>query len=53
MERVLQITMVYAYWKAGKHDDFAAFDLFFRKNPFGGEFCIFAGLDEVTTALVQ
>ena len=41
-----QITMAYAYWKARRIDDRAVFDLFFRKNPFHGEFTIFAGLSE-------
>ena len=41
-----QITMAYAYWKAGTHEEEAVFDLFFRKNPFGGEFAIYGGLEE-------
>lgn len=41
-----QFTMAYAYWKAGKHNEQAVFDLYFRKNPFGGEYTIFAGLEE-------
>ncbi len=39
-------TTVYAYWKDGKHNEDANFDLFFRECPFGGEFAIFAGLNE-------
>ena len=42
-----QITMSYAYWKAGRHNEHAVFDAFFRKNPFRGEFTLFAGLEEV------
>ena len=48
-----QISMTYAYWKQNRHNHYAVFDLFFRKCPFNGEFCIFAGLDEVLRLLAS
>ena len=29
--------MTYSYWKLGRHNDIATFDVFFRKNPLEGE----------------
>src|SRR3954454_12697801 len=42
-----QLTMAYGYWKLGRADDHAVFQLYFRKNPFGGGFAVAAGLGYV------
>lgn len=46
-----ELTMACAYFQSHKKDDHAVFELFYRKNPFGGEFCVVAGHDEIKEAL--
>lgn len=40
-----QITMVYGYWKTGRAEDEAVFNLFYRKAPFGGGYAVAGGLE--------
>jgi nicotinate phosphoribosyltransferase len=42
-----EVTMACGYWKAGVSECEAAFHVAFRDNPFGGEFTIACGLEQV------
>ena len=42
-----QLTMAYGYWKLGRADERAVFQLYLRKNPFGGGYTVAAGLEYV------
>ncbi|OZM57004.1 nicotinate phosphoribosyltransferase [Lottiidibacillus patelloidae] len=42
-----QINMTESYWKDGKHERKAIFDLYFRKLPFGNGYAVFAGLARI------
>ena len=46
-----QLTMSYGYWKKGRAEDEAVFNLFYRKAPFKGEYAIFCGLEDVLNFL--
>lgn len=46
-----QLTMAQGYFLEGKAEQTACFDYFFRKNPFGGGYVVFAGLQELLQLL--
>ncbi len=46
-----ELTMGQAYFLAGRKDEPAVFDYFFRKNPFKGGYTIFAGLPDLLAVL--
>lgn len=48
-----ELTMGQAYFLAGRQDQPAVFDYFFRKNPFGGGYTIFAGLPDLLAVLAD
>ena len=40
-----ELTMAAGYLSQGMHERAAVFDLYFRQNPFGGGYALFAGLE--------
>lgn len=42
-----QLTMAFGYWKSGIIERDSVFNMFFRKNPFGGGYAIACGLHDV------
>lgn len=46
-----ELTMGQAYFLAGRKDESAVFDYFFRRNPFKGGYTIFAGLPDLLVVL--
>ena len=48
---ISQVNQAYAYWTNGRAEQLSTFEVCFRKNPFGGEYTVFAGLDECVKLL--
>lgn len=48
-----QLTMAYGYWKAGKAEQEAVFNLYFRKHPFQGGYTVACGLSSVIDYLME
>src|SRR5512133_267953 len=48
-----EFTMAYGWWRLGMVERHVVVDLHFRHNPFGGQFTVFAGLEEVVRFLAD
>lgn len=48
-----ELSMAQGYYFAGKKDEQCVFDYFFRTNPFGGGFVVFAGLVDLLQSLLS
>ena len=48
-----ELLMMQGYFKISKFKNkIAVFDVFYRKNPYGNGFCIFAGLTEIIDLMI-
>ncbi len=48
-----ELSMAQGYYFTGKKDEKCVFDYFFRTNPFGGGFVVFAGLGDLLQSLLK
>ena len=48
-----ELTMAYSYFKEGKGDVIAYFDVFFRRNPDKGGFAVFSGLEQIIDYIIN
>ncbi|MCS7079993.1 MAG: nicotinate phosphoribosyltransferase [Chloracidobacterium sp.] len=48
-----QLTMAQAYWKSGRGEKEAVFQMFFRRHPFDGGFTVACGLHTLIETLTQ
>lgn len=47
------LTMAYAFWKSNKYQDEAIYHLYFRENPFKGDYAVASGLADVCEMIKQ
>ncbi len=53
MTDLYELTMGQAYFKQGKENDIAVFDIFFRQNPFGKGYGVMGGVHEIVKFVEQ
>ncbi|EXJ23660.1 Nicotinate phosphoribosyltransferase [Alkalibacterium sp. AK22] len=42
-----ELNMIYTHWKKGNHEKQSVFEVYYRENPFGMGYTVFAGLERV------
>ena len=48
-----ELTMMAGYLDQGKADDTATFDMYFRRNPYGGGYAVAAGLEDAVKNILE
>ena len=48
-----ELTMAYSYFKQGRKDEIAYFDVFYRKNPDKAGYALFCGLEQIVDYLLN
>ena len=48
-----ELTMAQGYLLSGKEDCRVTFDYFYRKNPYGGGYALFVGLEDILELILN